>query len=193
MLGFLVIFIDGYVTDGFSAHGLNHPNMSWDGWAVGEHRPCSRHSVEKLRRFNDYDEAVQDMFQRSRKRPQETYSLRYIRPLAGGGYEINPVSSLDEIEKLDQDWQNRQANVSASNKTLRDDLFPFFDELETLLEPSKVMKASGFVRELKQNGHAAVRAEMGSSYSRKIKELRALAVSPELGAILDKNYNGASV
>lgn len=28
---------------------------------------------------------------------------------------------------------------------------------------------------------------------RKIKELRALAVSPELGAILDKNYNGASV
>lgn len=120
--GHLVIFVDGYK---YHYKGLTHlveqdgkrfavpdrlmpsetneiGSMDWwhNGWAVGDNsrdRLCSRLGSKPLRKFLDFDEAVQFVFSRQRKFKAQQHVLVYVTKNLNGHEEKHIVHSLDDI------------------------------------------------------------------------------------------------
>lgn len=100
--GDLVIFVENYVQQDGRCIEINSPDdYFWmdQGWAVGDNnrgRYCSRRQEKKMRKFKNFDLAVDYVFERRKKRPRETFFLVYIL-----GNAWARVSTLDEILTID--------------------------------------------------------------------------------------------
>lgn len=100
--GALMIFVEGYGQNDHRCWEMNQPdNYFWGdrGWAVGDNdrgRYCSRQAVNKIRRYERFDDAVRYIELRRRKRPKEQFFLVYVL-----GNNWNRVSTMDEILALD--------------------------------------------------------------------------------------------
>jgi hypothetical protein len=169
LLGSLLIFVDGYGVDDFRCAELNlghkfaqpEPGeMFWfnDGWAVGNNardRYCSRNASDKVRRFKSYDEAVDYIFKKQRKRPKERFSLVYELDRT-----IELVSSLDEILEIDAKANSeRQSQDSYRRKQseLREVQFPGLDVLRKRVGLVVANNAAELLGLLRNEGESAAR------------------------------------
>jgi len=115
--GDLMVFVDGYQQQDFRCIEINSgDDFFWsNGWAVGDNsrgRYCSRQSLDKIRRFKHFDDAVRYIETRRRKRPKERFFLVYVL-----GNTWLRVSSLDEI--LATDAVAAATNASAVGPSVR--------------------------------------------------------------------------
>lgn len=185
MIGFLVIFVTGYRNESHTAWHLNNPEMSWNGWAVGEHRYCSRHAFDKMRRFTAFDDAVCHIYLRQKKRPSESYQLVYVREKERGAFDIHFVSNLDEIEAVDNLTLLEDSLKTQRVFEFKTNNFPYLEQLSAQVSQSMAMNLSSFINDLKTKDRKEVKAQIGSSYFRKVKQLRALNLGQELNDLLD--------
>lgn len=172
MHGHIFIYVDGYRNALPTAFEINVPQHSWEGWAVGVHRYCSRAYLEKMRRFESFDEAVAYIDKQRRKRPHERFQLMYCPEESLPGH-LHPVSSLDEILQIDQQV--------LQERTLRrewvDEMLPALEQLKKFYKAGKAARLSMFLREVQEKGVASVRANAKSSFYKAVKDLHAAGVT----------------
>ncbi len=169
ILGSVLIFVDGYGVEDFRCAELNlghkfaqpEPGeMFWfnDGWAVGNNardRYCSRNASDKVRRFKSYDEAVDYIFKKQRKRPKERFSLVYELDRT-----IELVSSLDEILEIDakeKSEQHAQDSYRRQQSELREVQFPGLDVLRKRVGLVVANNAAELLGLLRNDGESAAR------------------------------------
>ncbi len=169
ILGSILIFVDGYGVDDFRCaelnlgHKFDQPEpgeMFWfnDGWAVGNNardRYCSRNASDKVRRFKSYDEAVDYIFKKQRKRPKERFSLVYELDRS-----VELVSSLDEILEIDakaRSEQQTQDSYRRQQSELREVQFPGLDVLRKRVGLVVANNAAELLGLLRNEGESAAR------------------------------------
>ncbi len=169
ILGSILVFVDGYGVDDFRCAELNlghkfaqpEPGeMFWfnDGWAVGNNardRYCSRNASDKVRRFKSYDEAVDYIFKKQRKRPKERFSLVYELDRT-----IELVSSFDEILAIDakaKSEQQAQDSYRRQQSELREVQFPGLDVLRKRVGLVVANNAAELLGLLRNEGESAAR------------------------------------
>lgn len=169
ILGSILIFVDGYGVDDFRCAELNlghkfaqpEPGeMFWfnDGWAVGNNardRYCSRNASDKVRRFKSYDEAVDYVFKKQRKRPKERFSLVYELDRA-----VELISSLDEILAIDAKARSEQEardSYRRQQSELREVQFPGLDVLRKRVGLVVANNAAELLGLLRNEGESAAR------------------------------------
>lgn len=169
ILGSILIFVDGYGVDDFRCAELNlghkfaqpEPGeMFWfnDGWAVGNNardRYCSRNASDKVRRFKSYDEAVDYVFKKQRKRPKERFSLVYELDRA-----VELISSLDEILAIDAKARSEQEardSYRRQQSELREVQCPGLDVLRKRVGLVVANNAAELLGLLRNEGESAAR------------------------------------
>lgn len=181
LLGSILIYVDGYGVDDFRCaelnlgHKFSQPepgDMFWfnDGWAVGNNardRYCSRNASDKVRRFKSYDEAVDYIFRKQRKRPQERFSLVYELDRT-----LELVSSLDEILEIDAKAKAEEQAQDAyrrQQKELREIEFPGLDILRDRVGLVVANNAAELLGLLRNEGETAARARFSKATYYRLK------------------------
>ncbi len=200
MKGHLTIFVDGYKTyhnhmlhifdDGVAIPDKMIPptihttgTMEWyaDGWAVGDNsrgRYCARLNEAKIRRFNDYDEAVEYIYARQRKRKNERFSLVYVVPDVRGITHHHRVSSMDEIIAIDA-----QLDVEAQSVRERRAAFsqehPGLAVLDELYQKTTAFQLSELLYVIQTRGLDAAKQSLPkATYYRSLDKLRKAGLLP---------------
>lgn len=151
-----------------------------DGWAVGDNsrdRFCKYGDPRKMRRFQDYDEAVEFIhrLRQKRKAKREEYRLVYVVTDQGVAHS-RLVSSMDDIEaidtRLDREERAREARMAEN--------FPALDRLRALYPLSVATTLSRTLADILSSGiESAAQGVSRSTYYRRLAQLRAAGVLPE--------------
>lgn len=177
--GDILIYVDGYTMEDWRCLEHNHPTRSFpypheSGWAVGNNprdRYCSRVAEDKIRRFADFDEAVNYVFLKRRKRKKERFQLAY--QLEKTVYE---VSSLDEILAIDKALDDEQTRLNDQRAALRQQAaldYPGLDVLLKLVSTTSAYTASELLKSIQDKGLCVAKSLFPkSSYYRYMKILR---------------------
>ena len=199
--GHIVIFIDGYkyhfkgLTHLITQDGKNYAvpdrlmpaplhdidSMDWwtDGWAVGDNptnRPCSRCGSKPLKKFYDYDEAVQFAYTRQQKNRKQQHVLVYVTNDALNRQQRFVVRSTDDITAIDAKNEAERREIEQEKARLAREREARYPELE-LLEKSfgrlKAWRYGDLLAEMREKGRDQVSASMPkSSWYRLVKQLR---------------------
>ena len=199
--GHLEIFIDGYK---YFYKGLIHlveqdgkhysvpdklmpayedevGTMEWwtEGWAVGDNptnRPCSRCGSKPLKKFHDFDEAVQFAYTRQKKYKAQQHVLVYVTKDVQGKEKKEVVRSLDDIVAVDQliDRERQERKDADAKWEAR---HPHLELLRESFGQFKAWKMSELLAQIREKGRESVAATMKkSSWYRFTKELREIGI-----------------
>lgn len=166
-------------------HSPETPEWIEDGWAVGDNprdRFCKWNGTKPVRRFKDFDEAVQLIYRlrQKRKRPNEVYTLVYVTRGSFGKDISNVVSSLDAIEAIETEIANERSQIEAAQAEYRAQLEverPAFEQLRKAYGHMRGHTLSEFLGRVRQRGLAALKAEgPASSFYRNIRDLRTVGL-----------------
>lgn len=153
--------------------------LAWyeDGWSVGNNsrdRFCKWGNRNKMRAFNDYDEAVAFIYRlrQKRKARHEDYQLVYIVTRQGVAHN-HLVSSMDAIEAIDRQYDDEDR----ARETRHDEHFPEFDKLKEIYSLSMAATLSSMLADIRTKGLDAVAQGMSrSSFYRRLERLRKAGV-----------------
>lgn len=156
-----------------------------EGWAVGDNpreRFCKWNSGAPLRKFHDYDEAVQYVFRlrQKRKRPNEVYTLIYYLNGPSDVPSYRPVSSMDDVlvfeHEIDQERLQHRLEIAARRQSLEVE-YPQLEFLVTHVGRRDALSLSLLLKSIRDNGIDQTRAVTpDSTFYRGVKELRRLGL-----------------
>jgi hypothetical protein len=172
--GSLFIYVDGYSVDDFRCGELNlghkfsqpEPDqMYWylEGWAVGDNsrdRYCSRNAKDKIRHFKSYDDAVEYIQRKRKKRPKERFSLVYEV-----GNQARKISLLDEILAIDAEIE---ADENA-RKESHENHYPGFEILSQKVGRVVAFNAAELLGLLRNEGEEAAKARFSRATFYRLK------------------------
>lgn len=174
--GSILIFVDGYGIEEFRCIGHNNPDdffFGESGWAVGDNprdRYCARSNRDKIRRFYSFDETVDYIYRKQKKRPGERFQLVYEV-----GNEWHRVSTMDEILAIDAELEAEQREMENRRAHAR----PGYDTLCNFAPPKMAAEASMLLRFTLDNGEDMARSLFSkTAYSRLIKLLKKADLLP---------------
>lgn len=167
--GSILIFVDGYGVEEFRCIGHNNPDdffFGESGWAVGNNprdRYCARSSHDKIRHFNSFDEAVDYVYRKQRKRLGERFQLVYEI-----GNEWHRVSTMDDILAIDTELDAKQRETEKR----RAHASQGYEILCKFAPPKMAADATMLLRVTLDNGEDTARSLFSkTAYSRLIKLL----------------------
>lgn len=169
LIGYLVIFVDGYkmcyrnMFHLFREDGVTYQvpdrlvpppthevgSMDWwiDGWAVGDnarHRLCSRNGSKPLKQFKSYDEAVNYAYRRQQKHKLHQHVLVYLTQ-SWDGTKKEVVHSFDDIRAVDElrvkEWDAMKAREA--EQSVR---YPGLDSLSIRFGHLKALRLADLLR-----------------------------------------------
>lgn len=182
--GDILIYVDGYCVDDFRCieHNLpdGFPSPTAGGWAVGNNardRYCSRMALDKVRRFEGYDEAVRYIEIKRRKRKNERFQLIYHL-----GKHFHKVSTLDDILLIDEEAGTEKALEAAWRARLKgecEEEYPELDTLKKVASRNMAFSASELLGIIRKDGVEAARKRYAKdSYYRLLRVLRDAGLKP---------------
>lgn len=203
--GHLVIYVDGYK---YHYAGLTHliaqdgkhfavpdqlmpapvdeiASMNWwlEGWAVGDNqrdRLCKRTGSKALKKFFDFDEAVQFAYTRQQKCKKQQHVLVYVAKNAKDQEQRYVVRSADEIEAINAriDLEKQEIEIEKNRLVSETKIrFPELDLLTNKFGPSKGWRMSDFLFRVRATGREQILTTMSkSTMYRYISELEKAGV-----------------
>ena len=172
--GNILIFVDGYTVEEWRCleHNQGDPSFFNEaGWAVGDNprdRYCARTSLDKIRRFNNYDEVVSYIDRKRKKYPNQQFELIYE---VGGSW--SEVSFLDDILAIDSKMDIEAAENARLKKEFRDAELPCIEILIDKLGYKSGLQASQLLLAIRSRGvKEAKKSYSKSTYSRIYKMLK---------------------
>lgn len=209
--GYLVIYVNGYKmnqqylvhvfpqADGSTIsvpdrllppprHEVGSDEWWQDGWAVGANsrgRLCKRFGVKDLKRFFDYDEAVNYAYRRQQKKKKEQHILVYVSTDWRGKERSAVVRGLDDIDAFEA-MLAEEKRVQDEGIALRKAEFsrehPHFEILRLCFPRSRAYALSDLLQKVREHGMEAARAGMPkSSFYRAMRDIRLCGIEPEQG------------
>lgn len=180
----VVLFDDGRALPDWKVPVERHEpgTLHWfeRGWAVGDNsrdRFCKYGDRNKMRRFRDYDAAVDFIhrLRQKRKAKREEYRLVYVTTDQGMAYS-HLVTSMDDIEAIDNqiDSEARAREVRMAQN------FPELERLKAIYSPSVAASLSMMLANILSTGvENAAQGISKSTYYRRLAQLRAAGVLPQ--------------
>ena len=205
--GHLVIFVDGYKyhyknmvnvipIDGghlsipdrlMPAHVDEIDSMDWwhEGWAVGDNsrnRLCKRYGLDGLRKFHNFDEAVQFCYARQQRFKDQQHVLVYVSKDPLGRDQCNAVRSLDEITAIDNKNEIERQELKVLEAKRDSDTkaqYPELEQFKSIFAPMKAWKIAYRLADIRKQGRDSIKK---STWYRLKKELKAVGFElPDLG------------
>jgi len=209
--GHLVIYVDGYkmhqknmahifpqadgstisVPDGLlppPRHEVGSDDWWRDGWAVGDNsrgRLCKRFGAKDLKRFFDYDEAVDYAYRRQQKKKTEQHILVYVSTDWRGHERFAVVRGMDDIDAFEAtlaEEERIQNEGMAQRKAEFSREHPHFDELRKRYPMSRAYALSDLLLKIKEQGIEVAKAGMPkSSFYRAMRDIQLCGIEPKQG------------